>query len=159
VSLYSAEDGPTRDVTLGAGVWNSIHSEETLAADSPKSVYETDWYPLLSVGFANGLTLTTTYYFYTSPNDAFDTIEELNFTLEWDDSEVFDFPLAPWVNVAIETKLTSLGETRAPGSSSVSSPSCSSSRTACRFRSRSRWVSRSRITTKRPTAPRTPSVM
>ena len=95
VSLYSAEDGPIRDVTLGAGVWNSIHSEETLAADSPESVYETDWYPLLSVGFANGLTLTTTYYFYTSPNDAFDTIEELNFTLEWDDSEVFDFPSRP----------------------------------------------------------------
>ncbi len=115
VSLYSAEDGPIRDVTLGAGVWTSINSEETLAADSPESVYETDWYPLLSVGFANGLTLITTYYFYTSPNDAFDTVEELNFTLEWDDSEVFDFPLAPWVNVAIETKLTSLGDHEGTG--------------------------------------------
>ena len=73
VSLYSAEDGPIRDVTLGAGVWTSIHSEKTLAADSPESVYETDWYPLLSVGFAKGLNLTTTYYFYTSPNDAFNT--------------------------------------------------------------------------------------
>ena len=115
VSLYSAEDGAIRNVTLGAGVWTSIHSEETLAADSPESVYETDLYPLLSVGFANGLTLTTTYYFYTSPNDAFDTVEELNFTLEWDDSEVFAFPLAPWVNVAIETKLTSLGDHEGTG--------------------------------------------
>jgi hypothetical protein len=115
VSLYSAEDGAIRDVTLGAGVWTSIHSEETLAANSPESVYETDLYPLLSVGFANGLTLTTTYYFYTSPNDAFDTVEELNFTLAWDDSEVFAFPLAPWVNVAIETKLTSLGDHEGTG--------------------------------------------
>jgi hypothetical protein len=110
VNTYASDDGLIRDVTLGFGAWASIHSEETLASESPTSVYELDLYPLVSVGLAGGLTLTTTYYFYESPNGAWSpNVEELNFKLEWDDSEVLGFPLAPWVNVAVETDGTSFG--------------------------------------------------
>ncbi len=110
LNLCQSETGPIRDLTVGAGVWNSLHDENTLAAQSPALVYETDWYPLVSVGLPWGLSLTTVYYFYTSPNGAFSTAQELNFKLAWDDSEALGrFALAPWVNFAIETHRTALG--------------------------------------------------
>ncbi len=107
-NLYSSEDGLIRDVTAGFGVWLSIHSEETLATNGPESIYEADYYPLVSVDLAGGFNLLTTYYFYDSPNGAWDeAVQELNFKLSYDDSEALG--LAPWVNVAIETFSTSLG--------------------------------------------------
>jgi hypothetical protein len=109
-NLYSSETGFLRDVTIGAGVWNSFHSEETLASSSPTWLYETDWYPVVYLGLPAGLTLTTYYYFYTSPNDAFKTAQELNFKLAWDDSEALGrFSMSPWVNLAIETHRTAFG--------------------------------------------------
>ena len=115
-NLYSSETGFIRDVTIGAGVWNSFHSEETLAASSPTWLYETDWYPVVSLGLPAGLTLTTYYYFYTSPNDAFQTAQELNFKLAWDDSEALGrFAMAPYVNLAIETRRTAFGPNEGVG--------------------------------------------
>jgi hypothetical protein len=109
-NVYSSETGFLRDVTIGAGVWNSFHSEKTLAENAPTWLYETDWYPVVYLGLPAGLTLTTYYYFYTSPNDAFQTAQELNFKLAWDDSEAFGrFAMAPWVNLAIETRRTAFG--------------------------------------------------
>jgi hypothetical protein len=68
------------------------------------------------MGFAGGVSLTTIYYFYTSPNDAFSTVQELNLKLAWDDSEAFGkFAVAPWVNVAIETNRTSFGPNEGVG--------------------------------------------
>jgi hypothetical protein len=116
LNAFASDDGPIRDVTVGFGVWNSFHSEKTLATSSPSTLYETDWYPLLSVGLPYGLTWTTTYYFYTSPNGAFSTVEELNLKLAWDDSEVLGrWALAPWVNFAIETDRTSFGDREGVG--------------------------------------------
>jgi hypothetical protein len=115
-NVYSSETGFVRDLTIGAGVWNSFHSEETLASSSPTWLYETDWYPVVYLGLPEGFTLTTFYYFYTSPNDAFSTVQELNFKLAWDDSEALGrFALAPWVNLAIETHRTSFGPNEGVG--------------------------------------------
>lgn len=115
-SAYSADDGFIRDVTFGAGVWNSIHSEHTLAQDSPREFYETDWYPIVSIEFPQAVTLTAIYYFYTSANDAFDTVEELNFKLAWDDSEVLGrWALQPWINIAGEMHRTSFGDHEGEG--------------------------------------------
>jgi hypothetical protein len=103
-NLYSADDGFIRDVTMGGGLWLSFQSERTLATESPQWFYEADYYPLLILGFAGGVSLTTSYIWYDSPNGAFDTVQELNLRLAWDDSEVNEaFPLKPWVNLAIET--------------------------------------------------------
>ena len=108
MNLYSSDDGLIRDVTAGFGVWLSVHSEETLATNGPESIYEADYYPLVSVDLAGGFNLLTTYYFYDSPNGAWDeAVQELNFKLSYDDSE--SLGLAPWVNVAIETHSTSFG--------------------------------------------------
>ena len=109
-NLYSSETGLIRDVTIGGGVWNSFQSEKTLAESHPTWLYETDWYPVVSIGLPAGLSLTTYYYFYTSPNDAFQTVQELNLELAWDDSEALGrFAMAPYVNFAVETKRTSFG--------------------------------------------------
>jgi hypothetical protein len=118
-SLYSSDDGFIRDVTIGAGMWHSFHSERTLAGYNPTRGtdggdqnqwwYESDYYPLISIDFAGGLNLLHVYYFYTSPNDAFTTVQEANFKLSWDDSEYLPFSLAPWVNIAWEVKNTSYG--------------------------------------------------
>jgi hypothetical protein len=98
------------------GVWNSIHSRKTLATHSPTNLYETDWYPMLSLDFPQGLSLSTIYYFYTSPNGGFDTVQELNFKLGWDDSEALGrFAMGPWVNVAIETERTNFGDDQGVG--------------------------------------------
>ncbi|HEU4427567.1 MAG TPA: hypothetical protein VFT98_02340, partial [Myxococcota bacterium] len=113
-NLYSSEDGLIRDVTAGVGVWLSIHSEETLATNSPHSLYEADYYPLVSMDLAGGFNLLTIYYFYDSPNGAWDeAVQELNFKLSYDDSE--SLGLSPWVNFAIETHSTSLGGSSGTG--------------------------------------------
>jgi hypothetical protein len=109
-TLYSSDDGLIREVGVGGGVWNTFHENETLAENGPQELYETDWYPLLWVTFPGDVTLTTYYYFYTSPNGAFHTVEELNFELAWDDSETLGrWSMKPWINFAIETSGTSFG--------------------------------------------------
>jgi hypothetical protein len=107
-NLYSSDDGFIRDVTAGLGVWLSIHSKETLASNGPHSIYEADYYPLVSVDFAGGFSLLTIYYWYDSPNGAWDdAVDELNLKLSYDDSE--SLGLSPWVNLAHETHSTSFG--------------------------------------------------
>ena len=115
-NLYSTEDGPIRSVTVGGGTWLSFQSERTLANNGPQWLYEADYYPLISVGFQYGISLTTIYYFYTSPNNAFETVQELNFKLAWDDSEAFGkFAVHPWANFAFETNRTSFGPKKGTG--------------------------------------------
>jgi hypothetical protein len=115
-NAFASEEGPIRDVTFGAGVWASFHTKETLAVDGPHSLYETDWYPLLSISFAHNISLTTTYYWYTSPNGAFATAQELNFKLAWDDSETFGrWAMGPYVNFAVETRRTAFGPNEGSG--------------------------------------------
>lgn len=86
--------------------WNSMHTTRTGA--SSRSGISQFWYEL---DFAGGvsvsrgqLTLTTLYNFYTSPNDAFNTEEDIGFTLALDDSEwLGQFALNPAMTLAIET--------------------------------------------------------
>jgi hypothetical protein len=116
LSAYQAEEGFLRDFTVGLGVWNSVQSEKTLAEHSPRILYETDLYPLLSFTFPYGLSLTTTYYWYTSPNGGFKTAQELDLKFAWDDSEALGrYSLQPWVNLAIETHRSALGDAEGEG--------------------------------------------
>jgi hypothetical protein len=86
-------------------VWNTIHGQQTGAAGGRGVIdywYEAD----LSAGviLARGpLSLTTSYTIMTSPNDAFESIPELAFTLEFDDSELLGkWALNPFATLAIE---------------------------------------------------------
>lgn len=119
LNLFSSDDGFIRDVSLGFGVWNSVHENHTGADRGPRALYETDWYPMLTIGLPADVSFTTYYYWYTSPNGAFSTVEELDLFFEWDDSEILkDVPLAPFnpsINWAIETDGASDGQDAGTG--------------------------------------------
>jgi hypothetical protein len=86
--------------------WNSFHGQATGAqtnGDFTEYWYESD----LIGGFtitSGKLALSTQYVFLTSPSDAFETVQELDFTLTYDDSELLGkFALHPYALLAIET--------------------------------------------------------
>lgn len=104
-------DGALSSVDLGFGVWASYHSEKTLnAGTGAESLYEVDYYPSISLSWANGLTTSATYYFYTSPNGAFGTVQQFDLGLSYDDSELLGaFAFGPTVVLSFETDKTSFG--------------------------------------------------
>lgn len=94
------------DFGVGAtlGTWSSLHSRKTGAeGDGPGLWYEAD--------FIAGLSLTkgawlfeTTYVYFTSPSRAFTTIQELDFTLAFDDEAALGrAAMHPYVLLGIET--------------------------------------------------------
>jgi len=90
------------DATLG--VWNSFGKN---SGDNDRSALK-HWYEAdLYAGFIvtkDKLSLTTTYTWYTSPSDAFRTVEELTFTLAFNDRDYLGkFSLQPYATLGIET--------------------------------------------------------
>lgn len=112
LNVFEAEEGWVRSVDLGIGTWLSLQSEDAGAyAPGSDGVYETDYYPSLSVAWAGGLTTSFTYYFYTSPNDSFDTIEEVAIDLAYDDSELLGaWAMNPTATLSFESKSSSFGD-------------------------------------------------
>lgn len=112
-NLYSDDDGFLKSVDVGFGVWASYHSKETLhSGKGPDPLYEVDYYPSISATLSNGLSTGLTYYFYTGPNGSFDTVQELSWLIEYDDSALFEdmgFSLQPAVEFAFEMDNTSFG--------------------------------------------------
>lgn len=93
-------------LTLSAGTWNSVHGEATGAQTSDTSLehwYESDVYFSLTASWEKW-TLDATYTWYLSPNDAFETIQELSFGVSFDDSDFLGaWALQPSVTLALET--------------------------------------------------------
>lgn len=86
--------------------WNSFHGQKTAAqthGDFTEYWYESD----LSGGMSltkGKFNLATQYVFLTSPSDAYETVQELDFTLSFDDSEALaKFALHPYALLAVET--------------------------------------------------------
>ncbi|HWB20426.1 MAG TPA: hypothetical protein VG711_09020 [Phycisphaerales bacterium] len=103
INLYSEDDFKI-DAILGT--WNSFHGEKTNAhtdGDFTNYWYESD----LIAGFAitkGDFSLTTTYTFLTSPSNAYQTVQELDFTLAYDDSRLLGgFAMHPYTLLGIET--------------------------------------------------------
>ena len=71
-------DGALSSVALGFGIWNSFQTEKTGATGGPTNLYETDYYPSLTLGWAGGFETSVTYNVYTSPNGAFVTMQEVD---------------------------------------------------------------------------------
>lgn len=102
----------TDDFTLSGYIstWNSFQSQKTLAAPTgPSAWYESDIVGGLDVGIGKtGFTAGVVYTFYTYPNGAFKTIQEVGFKVGYDDSKVMEemkvpFALKPYFGVYIET--------------------------------------------------------
>lgn len=103
-------DGPLSSVALGVGIWNSFQTAKTGATGGPTNLYETDYYPSLTLGWQGGLETSVTYYVYTSPNGAFATTQEVALGLAYDDSELLGaWAMAPTATFAFETSNTSFG--------------------------------------------------
>jgi hypothetical protein len=113
LNLYEG-DGPVTSVSAGLGLWFSLQTEKTFASGSgPGNLYEMDVYPSLTVGWQGGLETTVTYLWYTSPNGAFDTIQEVTLGLTYDDSELLGpFAIGPTATFGFETGNSVLGTTK-----------------------------------------------
>lgn len=105
MTLYEG-DGGVSSFAINFGTWNSLHASSPSGTDNPRNGklwYESDFYAGFGLGFAGGVSTGVTYTAYTSPNDAFTTVKELAFKLEWDDSEASgSLAMNPWVLVAAE---------------------------------------------------------
>jgi hypothetical protein len=93
-------DGALNSVTLNGGNWNSLHSGPTGNSGKGNAWYEADWYGSATFTFGKwkpGALFTS----YTSPNDAFGTVQELAGVLAYDDSGS-TFPVSPKIVLAQE---------------------------------------------------------
>lgn len=103
VNVYERDDVR---VDVFMATWNSFQGQATGAqtrGDFTEYWYESD----LVGGFtfsAGQFSLSTQYVFLTSPSDAYETVQELDFTLTYDDSELLGkFALHPYALMGIET--------------------------------------------------------
>lgn len=101
----SEPDAPV-DVTAILGTWSSVHSDLTdpgTEDDTLEHWYETDLYATIELGL-DDWTFSTTYWLYLSPSDAFDTVQEIEGALEYDDASWWDngFALNPSARLGVE---------------------------------------------------------
>ena len=112
-NLYEGgDDSALKSIDLGFGIWNSFHSNQTLAESGPANLYETDYYPSLSLTFPHDVSFSMTYFVYTSPNGAFSTVQNFDMGLAYDDSELWGggFSMGPSITVSFETDNTNFGD-------------------------------------------------
>ena len=90
------------------GTWNSFHDKKTAASGNGNSSwYESDLFGGLDFVFGK-FTIGTVYTFYTYPNGAFHTIQEIGFKVAYDDTDFMKdkgigFGLKPYAAVYFET--------------------------------------------------------
>jgi hypothetical protein len=104
VKLYESDNAA---LGLVIGSWHSFHDRETGAASSDSfrdTWYEADLYAGLSLS-TGPWSFGATYTIYTSPSNAFSTIDEILLDASLDDSELWGggFALNPSVALAFET--------------------------------------------------------
>jgi hypothetical protein len=114
LTVWDDADAPIKSVTLGMGVWNSFQSKKTLARSSgPSNLYETDFYPSLTIGLPGNFETSFIYYAYTSPNGGFNTVQEMDFLVGYDDSDLLGkLAMSPTATFALEVDGTSFGDKR-----------------------------------------------
>jgi len=99
-SLYEGS-GFVNKVAAQMGIWASVQSHYAVPPGNPPltknpSWYEFDWMPGIAVTLAKNFTLTTSYYEFDSPADAFAASRNLNVNLAYDDSGLLSkFALHP----------------------------------------------------------------
>jgi hypothetical protein len=103
-------DGDDVDVNAYVAIWNSFHEEKTGfdGTGGPSTWYESDLYGGIDV-VAGPVTVGVVYTFYTYPNGAFDTIQEVGAKVAFDDTSLWGgedggFALKPYAGVYLETK-------------------------------------------------------
>jgi hypothetical protein len=108
-------EGDFSGLSLFGGTWASLHTEETNhQASSLDAFYEQDWYGGLQAQFMdNKVTSRVFYIAYTSPSDAFKTVQEVDLSASLDDSEWLGaFAMKPSILFATETENSAMGPER-----------------------------------------------
>lgn len=96
------------DFTIAAtlGTWVSHHGEDSAASATDRVVrhwFESDFYAGVAASVENWV-VDARYYWYTSPSGAFGTIEEVYFSVAYDDSELLgDWSMQPTAVLTFET--------------------------------------------------------
>ena len=99
--------GALTALSLTGGIWNSLQTgptgSDSLTASDPKIWYEFDGYVRLSAVLWEDLTTYALYTAYTSPNNAFGTVQELALGLSYNDAKLLGpFAVNPSLLVAFE---------------------------------------------------------
>jgi hypothetical protein len=99
--------GPLTNLGFTLGLWNSLHGGPTGTGGStnqdPRMWYEADFYAKLGATLFDDLTAAMIYTAYMSPNGRFATVEELAFSVGYNDSKLLGpFALNPSVLIAFE---------------------------------------------------------
>ncbi len=100
-ALYEGDKGT---LTLTLGNWNSFGESPAGSGDGiVGNWYESDFYACLTAEI-DRWSFAASYIVYTSPNDSFTNVDEINLEISFDDSELFEgIPaLNPYANIAIE---------------------------------------------------------
>ncbi len=102
---FSLFESDTSSASVTVGTWNSLHDGPTGSGGpntDPQAWYESDFY-VSGALTAGMLTVGGGYIAYTSPNDAFTRVEEVNLTVSIDDSNDNWAGLQPSIMVVWET--------------------------------------------------------
>ncbi len=99
--------GALTSLSLTAGMWNSLHTgpsgSDSLTATEPKVWYELDGYFKLSAVLLEDLTASVIYTAYLSPNNVFNTVQEVALGFSYNDAKLLGpFALNPSVLIAFE---------------------------------------------------------
>ncbi|CAG0953658.1 hypothetical protein PHYC_00339 [Phycisphaerales bacterium] len=90
---------------LFAGTWNTFHGQKTGAStqgDFTEYWYESDLLAGATVTMGK-FSVTGQYVLLTSPSDAYETVQEFDLTLAYDDTELLKkFALHPYATVGVE---------------------------------------------------------
>ena len=108
------------DVTLTLGTWNSVNTNKTGSrrdGSGPGNWYESDIYAGVSMGTDMGLSAGATYVAYTSPANAFGTVQEIDLDVAFDDSGLYGgemddmgFATNPYLLFGFEVDKTRFGK-------------------------------------------------
>jgi hypothetical protein len=111
INVYQGE-GLLNRVDLGFDIWASFHTAKTGASGSgPSNLYELDFIPSITFAWRGGLQTSFGYTFFTSPNGAFNEVQEFDVGVAYDDSDLLGpFALAPTLGFAFETHNTAFGD-------------------------------------------------
>jgi hypothetical protein len=102
--------GPLTALGLTVGLWNSLHGgpsgiEGGGASQDPKMWYEADFYTKVGATLFEDLSAAIIYTAYMSPNDRFQTVQELAFSFGYNDAKLLGpFALNPSALLAFELK-------------------------------------------------------
>ncbi len=109
-TLYEG-DGVLSSAAVGFGIWNSVQTEKTgYSGNGPSNLYETDYYPSVTLGWSPGIETSLTYLLYTGPNGSFDTVQQLDLGVAYDDSELLGaWALSPAATFSFELENSSFG--------------------------------------------------